>query len=501
MSRNDRANQNRSLAGELRRVAIDDEGMVSLATIVAVLFFVLLIGLAGNVGQAVSQKIEVQNAADATAYSGAVWVARGMNAVTVTNHVIGELMALVVLHEAFGGKALDENKPHGPKIVNPLNLAITGSYGTAQTSLPIPAPKPPGPVEESEIRAQATLFDSKVQLKALLAGLYLVHGAGGALEKFPPTAGIGQVICDVAWALEGKVVQEYITLDAIDELARAISESGLKEFVIDLTGMLMQYERAVVQHAPQKSRAGAEQIAQANQTTGALFPEEPQLPLAPQDESVDIERSQLVRASYPWVLAWRKPIREAMFLPLFLSGARGYYRKYTHQYATEKAQEVREQQGLNLFVLKDFKPPNVEKFHEPWVNDSRRADELFTLMGFARRDFSPLFSPAVYKTANQGGMVAYAQAMIHNANPNLGDSDGNRQAVVGWDTLNWLHDPAVYEHAANPDNEPEPPQIRINWQVKLIPVTRLREARGALPAAFRSVLERTLPEIEILQTH
>ena len=99
---------------------------------------------------------------------------------------------------------------------------------------------------------------------------------------------------------------------------------------------------------------------------------------------------------------------------------------------------MREQQGLNLFVLKDFKPPNVEKFHEPWVNDSRRADELFTLMGFARRDFSPLFSPAVFKTANQGGMVAYAQAMIYNANPNLGDSDGNRQAVVGWDTLNWL---------------------------------------------------------------
>ena len=76
MSRNDRANQNRSLAGKLRRVAVDDEGMVSLATIVAVFFFVLLIGLAGNIGQAVSQKIEVQNAADATAYSGAVWMAR-----------------------------------------------------------------------------------------------------------------------------------------------------------------------------------------------------------------------------------------------------------------------------------------------------------------------------------------------------------------------------------------------------------------------------------------
>ncbi len=499
MSRNNRANQNRSLGGELRRIAIDDEGMVSLATIVAVLFFVLLIGLAGNVGQAVSQKIEVQNAADATAYSGAVWMARGMNAVTVTNHVIGELMALVVLHEAFGGKALDDDKPFEQGTVDAANLAITIAHATIIPT--VIAPAGPDPVDEQSIHAQATLFDSKMQLKVLMAAVYSMHGAGEALQKFPSTTAAGEVIALTAYGLELKVIQEYYTLNALEELARSIHDSGLKKFVIDLTGLLMQYERSVVQHAPQKSRAGAEQIAQANQTTGALFPEEPQLPLAPQDESVDIERSQLVRASYPWVLAWRKPIREAMFLPLFLSGARGYYRKYTHQYATEKAQEVREQQGLNLFVLKDFKPPNVEKFHEPWVNDSRRADELFTLMGFARRDFSPLFSPAVFKTANQGGMVAYAQAMIYNANPNLGDSDGNRQAVVGWDTLNWLRDPAVYEHAANPDNEPEPPQIRINWQVKLIPVTRLSEARGALPAAFRSVLERTLPEIDLLQTH
>src|SRR4051812_29877000 len=94
-----------------------EDGMVSLVTVVAVVFGVVLIGLVFNVGTIVIQKIEVQGAADAVAESSAVVSARGMNSITATNHLMGEVMSLVVLHEAVGGKKLESgetNPTSGP---------------------------------------------------------------------------------------------------------------------------------------------------------------------------------------------------------------------------------------------------------------------------------------------------------------------------------------------------------------------------------------------------
>ena len=59
-----------------------DDGMISLAAVVGLLIIVVMIGFLGNCIRAVQQKIEIQNAADSAAYSSALWMARGMNAVT-----------------------------------------------------------------------------------------------------------------------------------------------------------------------------------------------------------------------------------------------------------------------------------------------------------------------------------------------------------------------------------------------------------------------------------
>ena len=68
-----------------------------------------------NVGGAVKQKVELQNAADASILSSSSMTARGMNAITLTNHMLGELTALMVLHEALGGTELDDNVANGDK--------------------------------------------------------------------------------------------------------------------------------------------------------------------------------------------------------------------------------------------------------------------------------------------------------------------------------------------------------------------------------------------------
>src|SRR5690349_19567357 len=79
-------------------------GMMSYVALVALIFFTALFALLMDNSRVVVEKIEAQNAADAAAYSSALWLARGMNAVTATNHLMGEMMSLVVVHEAIAGK-------------------------------------------------------------------------------------------------------------------------------------------------------------------------------------------------------------------------------------------------------------------------------------------------------------------------------------------------------------------------------------------------------------
>src|SRR5262249_4748737 len=44
------------------------------------------------------------------AYSTAIWQARGMNAITTVNHLMGELTALLVIHDALGGPTLERSR-------------------------------------------------------------------------------------------------------------------------------------------------------------------------------------------------------------------------------------------------------------------------------------------------------------------------------------------------------------------------------------------------------
>ena len=77
-----------------------------------------------NIGEAVQQALAVHGAqtdsiyaADAVAFSSAQWMARGMNSVTATNHLMGEATGLVVAIEALcAAQALDLRAPLQPSI-------------------------------------------------------------------------------------------------------------------------------------------------------------------------------------------------------------------------------------------------------------------------------------------------------------------------------------------------------------------------------------------------
>ena len=85
----------------LLRFHRDQRGVMSILSVFAVLMLVALLGMVMNVGRQVDGKIRMQNAADATAYSGGVLVARGLNVLAFSNHLLSEVFALTaVMREA-----------------------------------------------------------------------------------------------------------------------------------------------------------------------------------------------------------------------------------------------------------------------------------------------------------------------------------------------------------------------------------------------------------------
>lgn len=70
------------------------EGALSILSVFAVLLLTMLLGMVMNVGRHVDGKIRLQNAADAVAYSGSAAVARGLNALAFSNHLLCDVFAV-----------------------------------------------------------------------------------------------------------------------------------------------------------------------------------------------------------------------------------------------------------------------------------------------------------------------------------------------------------------------------------------------------------------------
>ncbi len=110
-----------------RRFHRDEDGVMSILAVFAMLSLAILLGMVMNSGIQVDGKIRMQNAADAAAYSGAVTVARGMNTIAFTNHLLCEVFSLTaILRE---GSEQNE-KDYIPKILAAWQKAATQFSGS-----------------------------------------------------------------------------------------------------------------------------------------------------------------------------------------------------------------------------------------------------------------------------------------------------------------------------------------------------------------------------------
>ncbi len=78
----------------LIRVHRDEQGAISIASVFALMLLAMLLGMVINSGVQADHKIRLQNAADAATYSGGLVLARGMNTLSFTNHLLCDVFAL-----------------------------------------------------------------------------------------------------------------------------------------------------------------------------------------------------------------------------------------------------------------------------------------------------------------------------------------------------------------------------------------------------------------------
>jgi len=79
---------------KLRGLHQDEAGAISVLTVITLVMLTMLLGLVINAGLQVDDKVKLQNTVDAAGYSGAVILARGMNSLAFTNHLMSELFAM-----------------------------------------------------------------------------------------------------------------------------------------------------------------------------------------------------------------------------------------------------------------------------------------------------------------------------------------------------------------------------------------------------------------------
>ncbi len=568
----------------------EEQGMITWATLLAVVLFVALIGIVFNVGRISNDKLEAQNAADSAAYSASLVQARAMNAVTTTNHMMGELTALYTMHHALGGETLDRGRSKGNYVEAILSAGVGVGFAAAGVAyglsipvlafpaVPVGLPSPPayfGPAMDTP-RGEATIYDAKCLLKEKIIEQYIKHisatskivsGAGMTWSIWPPTvaAGWAKIADGQLGRAEANqeiraLVKEYNFINQIEQFA--INTRTIKKSIPLILDALWLYERIVVSGTGISSNLGAQSAATANMCVGEVLgrPSLQNIALAQggipsatlpleKDPTNDDERTQYLRATYPWVQEWRWPILAGFGIVVPKSRAMIYYEYHCDQYSKEICHDFRNDRGYELFVIEEMnatRGQGKDKGTEKWRlrSESSLADQMFAVVGLARKQAAPSMSHHKFllPITNPTPIMAMSQAMIYNGNrPEKWERKTldyiswrlgrEAQPVSGWDTLAWTAGATEWKNGKvyfifgddwnwvmgrvpalamdivfPPDIKlppipnmdgigPPAPKVKLNWQAKLSPIASRNLAKRLLMTQDASMSQRMQQQV------
>lgn len=236
---------------------VDESGKISIVSIPVFVFVGIMAAFLVNTGQTVREKIGLQTAADAGASTTTLWMARSMNAVTATNHMLGEATAVLAIFDGFGGPMLYElRKPNGLQskeserldgwitknqdaAIQPAGGVVAGPFAPADKTL-VEGVVKRVTFDKGKHIAGAALYDAKLTLKHLLARCLISKKianigikVGASVQKVPPVILVGMGIEAAAVAAHLKftaeifeIGKEWVVLDALENVVGAANRGS-----------------------------------------------------------------------------------------------------------------------------------------------------------------------------------------------------------------------------------------------------------------------------------
>lgn len=494
-----------------------------------------------NVSRVTNDRIEFQSGLDAAVISAATVKARGMNAVTAINHLIGELHAFTVMHDAIGGIRADEPGRYQPingEKVKWLNrrLAIArfivirlGARAFAYRQV------------RENINANQALFDAKCTLKSRLTALYVLKIGTQAVINWGTPIARALAIAFMTGVLDPAdqwIKQEDQTLRGILTFARLASPAKWIVRNAAIPFLRVQQEQ-IIRKTPELAQQTADEVASSYGIQVYINREDLKLPVVPDPQTVArgplnmahvepvnkksygdkakevrnqiAKTTQLARAAYPWVVYHRSGITQITDWIVPVSNFSGHYRQRTFEQTVEQTEKLRSM-VYALPVLKHYPAPN--KGYAPWTEGGSHgtpgAGPLFSVLGVGTRRPPPVIGQVYFGKSARRSMTL-SQALVYNANlqqrrdsmmdvkKQLGSY--RRQPAIGWDTLNFVG--RVSEAVSDPVIT-KFPAVKLNWQTKLVPVSADHLENSTLPAIDSSVADqlRTFQlNREMISTH
>jgi hypothetical protein len=458
-------------SAELHR---DDHGSMSVVTVFAVLVLTMLLGMVMNMGRQVDGKIRMQNAADAAAFSGGMVLARAMNDLAFTNHLLCESFAMT----AWLSEARDQNaKQYMSDILN------------AWTS----------------------------QGKAL----------GQSSVTQPPFAALGSAILSKI-PLEQQLVTDFCTW------ATATSTAQLPMFQAILgspgqDGLIPQYQQAVIAAFPDLAATAATQIAQQNgapdngpgrgNMAAALWQPSTGNQVVGGTTNSFLPLMQTSNANYATTAAKQRRVVAHYYLDLWNSQTLGFF-SFNSTYATatmcqfgnlwkkfscgQLEQLLSDYPSTNLVQVIDNQlvDPNSPTDSANAVDPMATIRNEYMFLGVAYWQKLPAFAATIFANATKADSVAYAEVQLFVpkrklrwTHPGTGTSPTNIGGMAGGGGIQGIGsyssgtgvNPAPWIVARQPTGTYNDPVISLNggdsiptardswsllsqgWTVKLVP--------------------------------
>jgi hypothetical protein len=378
----------------IARFDTDENGKVSLLASLMMLALVALAGLVGNTGHVSKEKLELQNAADSIAYSSTLWMARGMNALTATNHLLGEATAIASVHEAIGGPELDLSINRNTNENIALDRVIRSLAPLAPVAPSIYSPPPIPSIDrrvvkfvtdrtsptDGKMSGFATIYDSRMTLKRQLVVILPAKSFANLGFLVPPpwgyaTAAAAYVVHIAGTANIVLIGKEWLVLEALEAIAgvfkpmKSVVEKQLIPTLATHANFVASHDPATKQLKPGIVNLAVERVVLDLQdrldVEASLFPEFKELRLP-----VEPEPNPNLRGSSPPTDGWGTDVPPVFPMPELGTGR--MRRKLANSIDDMKRRVQKLRDGID--DLDEFEKDIDERLDEDDVSAGERAE-------------------------------------------------------------------------------------------------------------------------------